>query len=118
MYFLLALVIAQATPYPGGGFVFSGGRCWETVQTGPVHWGLDREECQSLARLDRHLNRVYQARLKSAASGRLALRDAQRSWLRALNAKCGLGDEGRVIDGDTAGCFTAEVRARIAALRG
>ena len=119
MSLMLALLLAQATPYPGGDFLYAGGQCLELrPQTGPVHWGLERSECTELATLDAQLNRIYRAKMKSqSAQRRKNLRKAQRAWLATMNATCGIGKDAEIIDEATSTCFAAEVRKRIVQLR-
>jgi hypothetical protein len=119
MSLVLALLLAQATPYPGGDFLYVGGRCLELgPPSGPVHWGLDKWDCAGLAKLDARLNRIYQAKMKSlSAPRRTSLRKAQRAWLAALNATGGIGQDAEIIDAATSTCFATKVRSRIAQLR-
>jgi hypothetical protein len=116
---LLAFLLVQATPYPGGDFLYAAGKCLEMgPPTGPVHWGLEKSECAGLSKLNAQLNQVYQAKMKAlSANGRISLRDAERTWLAKLNQKCGLGNDAQIGDAATSRCFATEVRNRIDQLR-
>jgi len=116
---LIAFLMARATPYPDGNFLYAAGRCLDIgPPTGPIAWGLEKSECTSLSKLDAELNRTYQIKMKSlSAKDRILLRDSERAWLSGMNDGCGLGDDAKIVDGATADCFTAEVRKRIEQLR-
>jgi hypothetical protein len=115
---LLGFLLAQATSYPGGDFMYAAGRCSNMgPPTGPVHWGLERSECAELSKLDAQLNHTYQTKMKSlSAKGRIALRNSERAWLAKMNDTCGLGNDATIVDEATADCFATEVRKRIAEL--
>lgn len=117
LLFAIALV-AQATPYPGGDFLYLGGRCYELGgPTGSVHWGISKSNCALLSRLDAQLNSTYQIRIKSLPPiERAAVRKAERAWLAQMSEKCGIGNDARIIDEAAADCFEAEVRKRITEL--
>jgi uncharacterized protein YecT (DUF1311 family) len=51
-----------------------------------------------------------------SSRGRTSLRKAQRAWLAAMNATCGMGKEAEIIDEGASTCFTTEVRKRVAQL--
>ena len=116
---ILTLLLAQATPYPGGDFMYSAGKCLEMVQqAGAVHWGLDVAECSRLSKLNSLLNRTYQSKLRSLPSvRRLRLRNSQRAWLLEMNDRCGMDMNAEIVDEATAECFSTSVLARIEVLK-
>lgn len=118
MSLLIALLLAQATPYPGGDFMYAAGKCLQMgPQAGAVHWGLERSECRHLSKLDDILNHTYQTKMRSLSPrDRTEVRSSQRSWLARMNKACGIGKDAEIIDEATSTCFATEVRKRIGEL--
>ena len=110
-----ALAIALAAgPWPKT-YIYSANQCDYFELDVPPQIGLSIDTCMKVRRMDRALNRAYQARLVALPPHRReALRRSQRLWLERINFDCEAGHDGSISQATAARCFLPRARRRIA----